>query len=179
VIGVLLFLLILAVPFVELYVIVQVWQAVGGLETLALLVLVSVLGAWLVKREGTSVWRRLNAQLAEGNVPANEAIDGAFILFAGALLLTPGFVTDMVAILLLLPPIRAGLRVGVRRIVRNRLVERGPIRVVRWGAWGADRARDWVDGDPEIVDITEAAPESTSAPGSASGHASPPRELEP
>jgi UPF0716 protein FxsA len=173
VIGALLFLLILAVPFVELYVIVQVWQAVGGVETLALLVVVSVVGAWLVKREGVSVWRRLNAQLAAGNVPANEAIDGAFILFAGALLLTPGFVTDLVAILLLLPPIRAGLRAGVRRLVRNRIVESGPIRIVRWGAWGADQAGRWMDDGREVVDVDEVGPRPAST------RPAPPREIEP
>lgn len=179
VIGFLILLLIVAVPFVELYVIIQVWQSIGGFATLGLLVLVSVMGAWLVKREGAGVWRRLNDQLAVGNVPANEAIDGALILFAGALLLTPGFVTDIVGIFLLLPPVRAGLRSLLRRGVRNRIENSGPIRVVRWGSWGADQAERWMDRD-DVVDITEGGA-STGPPDSSStgGPAGPRGEVGP
>lgn len=117
----LLLLLLLVVPFVELWVIVEVWRAIGGIETLLVLLTVSVLGAWMVKREGLSVWTRLNAQLAQGRVPTDELLDGALVLFAGALLLTPGFVTDGVGLLLLFPPSRAGLRALVRRQVRRRI----------------------------------------------------------
>ena len=106
----LLALLFLAVPFVELLVILQVGQALGALNTIAILVLVSVVGAWLVRREGLGVLRRAQARVHAGAVPGTELIDGVLILFAGALLLTPGFLTDVAGILLLLPPVRAGLR---------------------------------------------------------------------
>jgi UPF0716 protein FxsA len=115
-----LFLAFLAVPFVELYVIIQVGQAIGVLNTIAVLIMVSAVGAWLVKREGLSVLRRAQARVDQGALPGRELVDGVLILFAGALLLTPGFVTDLVGILLLLPPIRAGLRAGVVRALRRR-----------------------------------------------------------
>jgi UPF0716 protein FxsA len=111
----LLVLLFLVVPIVELYVIIQVGQEIGALNTIALLLVISVVGAWLAKREGLGVWRRLNAQMAAGQVPAAEVIDGFLILFAAALLLTPGFLTDVLAILLLIPPTRALVRRTLRR----------------------------------------------------------------
>jgi len=106
VILVVLIALLLVVPLVELYVIVQVGSAIGYLPTFALLIAVSVLGAYLVKREGVSTLRRAQAQLRAGEIPATELVDGALIVTAGALLLTPGFVTDAVGFLLLLPPLR-------------------------------------------------------------------------
>ena len=98
-----LILLFLALPIAELFVIIQVGHVLGVLETLALLVLISVIGAWLVKREGLSVLRRARAQLDGGLVPGRELVDGSLILLAGALMLTPGFITDAVGLLLLLP----------------------------------------------------------------------------
>jgi UPF0716 protein FxsA len=115
-----LFLLFLAVPFVELYVILQVGQAIGALNTIGMLVVVSAVGAWLVKREGLGVVRRVQERVDRGAVPGRELVDGVLILFAGALLLTPGFVTDLVAILLLFPPVRAAVRVSATRYLRRR-----------------------------------------------------------
>lgn len=116
----LLFVVFLVLPFIELYVILQVGQAIGVLNTIALLLLVSAAGAWLVKREGISVLRRAQVRAQMGAVPGKELVDGVLILFAGALLLTPGFVTDLVGILLLLPPVRAALRASVTRWLRRR-----------------------------------------------------------
>lgn len=112
--------LFLVVPFVELFVLLQVGQAIGALDTIALLVLVSIVGAWLVKREGLGVLRRAQERVAAGTVPGRELVDGVLILFAGALLLTPGFLTDVVGILLLLPPVRAALRGTTLRWLRRR-----------------------------------------------------------
>lgn len=111
-VGVLL-LLFLLIPLAELLVIIQVGQAVGALNTVALLVLVSAVGAWLVKREGIGVWRRFRRQVEAGVVPGREIADGVMILFAGALMMTPGFLTDILGVLLLLPPIRAAVRATV------------------------------------------------------------------
>ena len=111
----LLVLLFLGLPIAELFVIIQVGHVLGLIDTLALLVVISVAGAWLVKREGLSVLRRARAQLDAGFVPGRELVDGSLILLAGALMLTPGFITDAVGLLLLLPPVRAGLRAAVRR----------------------------------------------------------------
>ena len=112
--------LFLLVPLAELYVIIQVGQAFGALNTIGLLILVSALGAWLVKREGISVWRRFQRQVESGVVPGREIADGVMILFAGALLMTPGFLTDLTGIALLLPPVRAGLRAVVMRRAAHR-----------------------------------------------------------
>ncbi len=115
-----LFLLFLVVPFLELFVILQVGRTIGALNTVAVLVLVSVAGAWLVKREGLGVLRRAQERVQRGAVPGRELVDGVLILFAGALLLTPGFLTDVVALLLLVPPVRAAVRVAVTRRLRHR-----------------------------------------------------------
>ena len=102
--------LFLLVPLAELYVIIQVGQAFGALNTIALLIIVSAAGAWLVKREGMSVWRRFQRQVESGAVPGREIADGVMILFAGALLMSPGFLTDLFGMALLLPPVRAVVR---------------------------------------------------------------------
>jgi UPF0716 protein FxsA len=120
----LLVILFIGVPFAELYVLIQVGHAIGVLDTLALLFLVSVVGAWLAKREGLGVVRRMQAALDAGRVPGAELLDGFLILLAAALMLTPGFLTDIVAILLLLPPVRA----AVRHQLRRRFVRRIEIR---------------------------------------------------
>ena len=120
-------LLFLVVPFVELYVLIQVGQAVGALNTIAILVAVSVIGGWLVKREGLGVLRRAQEQVNAGRVPGRELVDGVLILFAGALLLTPGFLTDVGGLLLLLPPTRAAVRrVAMRTLAGRITVHRGP-----------------------------------------------------
>lgn len=115
-----LFLVFLVVPFVELFVILQVGSAIGALNTIGLLILVSALGASLVKREGLAVLRRAEERVRAGAVPGRELVDGVLILFAGALLLTPGFLTDVGGILLLLPPVRTALRGATIQFLRRR-----------------------------------------------------------
>ena len=110
-----LFVIFLVVPIVELAVIIQVGQSIGVLNTIALLLLVSIVGSWLVKREGLGVWRRFRSQMESGHVPGKEVADGVLIMLAGALLISPGFVTDCLGILLLLPPVRAAIRAQVLR----------------------------------------------------------------
>ncbi len=119
----LLALLFLVIPILELAVIIQVGQSIGVLNTVGLLLLVSFVGAWLVKREGVGVWRRFTAQVHAGVVPTREIADGVLILFAGALLLTPGFLTDVLGLLLLFPPVRAALR-GAAMLRASRRVMR-------------------------------------------------------
>ncbi len=103
---------LLVIPVAELWVIVQVADGIGVLNTLALLLLISATGAWLLKQQGMAAWRRLQASLGRGQMPADEATDGALILFGGALLMTPGFLTDAAGLLLLLPPTRAAVKKG-------------------------------------------------------------------
>ena len=116
----LLVLLFIVVPLAELYVIIQVGQAIGVLPTIGILLLDSILGSWLLRQQGRAAWQRFNAALAARRPPASETIDGALILFGGALLLTPGFLTDLLGLALLLPPSRA----AVRRVLARRLVGR-------------------------------------------------------
>lgn len=113
--------LFIGVPFAEIYVLLQVGDAIGVVNTLGLLILISVVGAWLAKREGLGVLRRMQRSVDSGRVPGTELVDGFLILLAGALMLTPGFLTDILAILLLLPPVRAVVRRELRRRVARRI----------------------------------------------------------
>ena len=112
---------LLVVLFIaELWVIVQVASAIGVLETVGLLIAITIIGVWLVKRQGVAVLGRLQRTLAEGQVPHRELVDGFLILAAGVLLIPPGFITDAVGIALLVPPIRIGIRALLIRSFRRR-----------------------------------------------------------
>jgi UPF0716 protein FxsA len=107
--------LFLVVPIVELFVLIRVGGAIGVGNTILTVLLVSVVGAWLVKREGLKTLRRIQEQLNNATLPADDVIDGGLIMFAGALMLTPGFVTDLVAIALLIPPVRSTVRRSLKK----------------------------------------------------------------
>ncbi|HEX6567651.1 MAG TPA: FxsA family protein [Acidimicrobiales bacterium] len=128
--ALLLVLVFLVAPLVELAVIIQVGASIGALNTVGLLVAVSLVGAWLATREGLGVLRRIQAALDQGRLPDTEVADGGLILLAGALMIAPGFISDAVAILLLLPPTRALVRVPLMRWVARR----GPLTVTRMTA---------------------------------------------
>lgn len=117
--------LFVAVPFVELYVILEVvGPALGAPLTILLLAADSVIGAYLFRSQGRAVWRRFNGALAEGRVPHREIVDGVLIVFGGAFLITPGFLSDIVGVLLLVPPTRAIVgRIVVRRLGRRVIVD--------------------------------------------------------
>ena len=116
-------LLFILVPILELYVIIQVGQEIGALWTVGILVADSILGSLLLRAQGRSAWRRFNAALSAGRPPAREVLDGVLIVFGGALLLTPGFATDIAGLLLLIPPTRAVIRgVLVRRLAKRVVV---------------------------------------------------------
>ena len=116
----LLVILFIVVPIVELYVIIQVGQAIGALWTIALLVADSILGSMLMRSQGRQAWRRFNTAIASGRPPAREAFDGALVIFGGAFLLAPGFITDVLGLSLLLPPSRALIRRFIVRSVLGR-----------------------------------------------------------
>lgn len=109
------FLIFVALPLAEIYALIKVGGWLGVFPTIALLLLVSALGAVLVKREGLRVLKRMQEQVMAGNMPSNEILDGVCLLLAGLLLVVPGFVTDVVGLLLLLPPFRLLLRSGLKR----------------------------------------------------------------
>ena len=112
--------LFIVVPLAELYVILKVGDAIGAVPTIALLAADSVLGSVLLRAQGRSVWRRFNETMTAGRVPHRELIDGVLVIFGGAFLITPGFRTDIVGQVLLIPPSRA----LVRRLVARRLGRR-------------------------------------------------------
>lgn len=117
--------LFLVVPLAELYLILQVGEAIGALNTIAVLVLMGIVGAWLMRREGTGVLRRIRGQVQRGQMPGRELVDGFLILFGGALMLTPGFLTDLVGLSLLVPPLRAVVRAALARRLQHRVVGPG------------------------------------------------------
>jgi UPF0716 protein FxsA len=142
----LLILLFIVVPLAELYVIIQVGQAIGALPTVGLLLLDSLLGSWLLRAQGRTVWRRFREALALGRAPARETVDGALVILGGALMLAPGFITDAFGVLLLLPPTRAVVRRGLARNALRRLF--GPLGTAGAAAGGAaSRARTRQDYD--------------------------------
>ena len=118
---VLLVALLVIVPLVELYVIVQAGRLLGIVPTLLLLLAMSLLGGYLLRREGAKTWRAFRAALSQGRVPAAEVADGALVLLGGALLLTPGFATDLFGLACVLPPSRAVLRRMITRVAARRL----------------------------------------------------------
>jgi UPF0716 protein FxsA len=122
--GWLLFVAFLVIPVVEIYVLIQIGQVIGAWWTILLLIADSVFGSWLIRREGVRAWRALQAALTEGRMPARELADAALIVFGGTLMITPGFVTDLVGLLAILPVTRPIARrmltaVVTRRLVRN------------------------------------------------------------
>jgi UPF0716 protein FxsA len=116
----LLILLFIVIPVAELYVIIKVGELIGVWPTLILLLADALLGSWLLKHEGRGAWRRFNEALAARRFPGREVVDGALIIVGGTLLLTPGFITDLVGAFLLLPPTRAIARRLLKRFTIGR-----------------------------------------------------------
>jgi UPF0716 protein FxsA len=129
------------VPLAELYVILKVGDAIGAVWTILLLAADSVLGSLLLRAQGRSVWRRFNDALSAGRMPHREVLDGVLVIFGGAFLITPGFLTDIVGLLLLIPPTRA----LVRRLLAQRLGRRVTV---------AATTRERVRGQPGDVEGT-------------------------
>lgn len=138
------------VPLVELAVILQVGQLIGPWWTIALLVVDSIVGAWLLRREGARAWRAFRDALGEGRWPGDEVTQGALVIVGGTLLLTPGFVTDGVGLLMLLPPTRAGLS----RLLRARLTP-APVHVYRTARGSSGRREGRRDGRPGPDDVLD------------------------
>jgi UPF0716 protein FxsA len=171
---VLLFILFIVLPLAELYVIVQLAGVIGIWWTIGLLLLDSVAGTMLMKSQGRAAWKRFNEATGAGRIPAREVADGALIILGGAFLLTPGFITDVIGFVLLIPPTRA----LVRKTVVGLFAKRNPITYVGMKAaphaeraWNERAARrrapngDYVEGTATDVGDDEPAP--------------PPRRLEP
>lgn len=117
----LILLLLVVMPLAELWAIISVADIIGGWQTIAILLIDSLIGAWLLKSQGRGVMVKVDERLRAGELPTDELVDGVLILVAGALMLTPGFITDAVGFLLLLPPTRAPVRAVLKRRFAGRM----------------------------------------------------------
>ena len=161
-----LFVAFIVVPVAELWLISQVADLISWPLTLALLIGEAVLGAWLVKREGRSAWKRFRDTLgSRAKVPAVEVVDGALVLIGGTLLLTPGFLSDIAGFVLVIPPTRAVVNRMVRSRIRGRFGLGG---VAGRGAAGPSATRagrpvrpDTAPLDVEVVEVKRNPPPGT------------------
>lgn len=117
-----LFLIFLVIPLVEIYFLIKIGSAVGAVLTVFLVVFTAMLGAFLVRSQGFSTLARVQIQLAQAEVPAVEIMEGVFLFVAGALLLTPGFFTDTIGFMFLIPPLRRGV---IKYYMGRRLAQTG------------------------------------------------------
>jgi UPF0716 protein FxsA len=156
----------LVVPIAELAVIIAVGRSLGVFETIFLLIAISVVGAWLVKHQGLSILRRIQTQLSAGRLPTKDLVDGGLVMFAGALMLTPGFLTDVLAVLLLLTP----TRVPIRALLMKRFARR-----IETGRheWVSRRGRQTVIIDTVDLTRTDNPPPMPPAVGPNSKEVSP------
>jgi UPF0716 protein FxsA len=113
---------LLLLPILEIVVIVAVGQAIGGWQTCLLIVATSLLGAWLIRREGGRAWRALEQAVRSGRMPAREIADGVVVLVGGSLLVVPGFITDLLGLLLVLPFTRPIARSMLAAVISRRLL---------------------------------------------------------
>ena len=150
--------LFIVVPIIEIWVIIQVGQAIGVLPTLALLLADAVLGSLLLRHQGRGAWRRFNAAIEERRFPGREVADGLLIAIGGTLLLTPGFVTDVLGVVLLVPPTRA----LVRRLSRAYFARRFVVVSAGPGDPAARREYDYDATAEEVFDEGEDKPEISS-----------------
>jgi UPF0716 protein FxsA len=164
--GLLLVLLFIIVPIAELYVIIQVGEAIGVWPTLLLLLLDAIVGSWLLKHEGRAAWRRFNQALAEKRVPAAEVADGFLVILGGALLIAPGFITDIFGILFLIPPTRALARKVLYRFTVGRVAIVGYPVGAAMGGFGRGRPGPGGEGPKRSYDYdVEAEEVSDDDPG--------------
>ena len=161
--GFVILLVLVALPLVELTVAIQVGASIGALNTIGLLILVMLVGGWLAKREGLGVVNRIRRAQESGEAPSRELADAALILLAAGLFMFPGFVTDVFGLLLLLPPIR----IGVRTLLLRQIKARGDFIIVSSGSGAGSTVRS--DGNAVWdVDSWEEPPRRGELDGGAS-----------
>ena len=143
--------LLIVVPLVEIAVVVQVASIVGGWEAIGLLVVISVIGAWIVQHEGFVVLGRIRTDLDQGRLPTGQLVEGGLILVGGLLLVVPGFVTDALGLLVVFPPTRALLRRIVQRRFRTRVQVFGL--APPGGNRGTPRRPPRSDAGDDVIDV--------------------------
>ena len=156
----LLLVIFIVVPLAELYVIFKVGEEIGYPLTILILAVDSIVGSLLLKSQGRAVWRRFSETMAAGRVPHREVLDGVMVIFGGAFLITPGFLTDIVGLLLLLPP----TRVLARRLVIRALGGRLAIGVAGTAARRRPRGRFDVEGTATEVSQDPLEPRTPRLP---------------
>lgn len=139
----LVFLCFLIVPFIEIYVLMQVGAVIGAFPTITLVVATAILGAWLLKKQGLATWQRFQSSLAQGTVPAYELIEGPILLVGGALLLTPGFFTDCLGFACLIPNLRKTI---ARYVIERHLIDKTGFDLFRNQGF-SNRASDVIEGE--------------------------------
>ena len=162
--ALLLLLAFIVVPLVEIAVFIQVGGAIGTWPTVALVILTAIAGTWLIRLQGLSTLARAEASLQQQNLPVREIFDGVCLLLAGALLLTPGFVTDALGFALLLPPVR--LIVGTWLLAK--IKARGGFHIHAGGFRQSSQDDSVIDGDFTDVtgeDASEGSPPTSLPPG--------------
>jgi UPF0716 protein FxsA len=133
------FLLVLIIPFVEIYLLLKVGGIIGAFPTIFLVVFTAVLGTWLLRQQGFATFQRLQANLAQGTIPAYEMIEGPIILVGALLLLTPGFITDILGFVCLIPQLRRKI---AQYVIENHLVQAGG-----QFQWGKPKDKDVLEGE--------------------------------
>lgn len=133
------FLLILLVPFIEIYLLLKMGGFIGAFPTILLVVFTAALGTWLVRQQGFATFQKLQANLAQGTIPAYEMIEGPIILVGGILLLTPGFITDILGLVCLIPQFRRKI---AQYVIENHLVQSGG-----QFQWGKPKEKDVLEGE--------------------------------
>lgn len=141
--------LLIVAPLLELYVIIQVAHSIGGWNTIGLLLLMGLAGGWLLRQQGLSAMRRASSSLQAGRSPDKPLVDGLLVLVAGILMLVPGFVSDVMALFLLLPPTRA----IVRAPILKRLKAAGPGAFSGAGSGNRFVGTFWVGGS-DVFDVS-------------------------
>lgn len=114
-----LFIMFVLVPALELYLLIEIGQMIGAMPTFGIILATGLLGSWMAKTQGLHVWRSLNRKLSSGQIPGKELVDGAIILISGALLLTPGVLTDVVGLLGLFPLTRVAFRTLLSKYLKT------------------------------------------------------------
>jgi UPF0716 protein FxsA len=120
-----LLLIFLIVPVIELYLLIKVGSLIGGLATVALLLCISLMGAYLVRSQGFRIVREIREELSRGRLPAARMLDGALVFVGGVLLMTPGFFTDFIGIFFLIPATRSIIKIWLGLWLQSRLAKGG------------------------------------------------------
>jgi UPF0716 protein FxsA len=154
-------LLFIVVPILELWLILQVGSMIGVMPTIALLLIDSLLGAWLVRSQGGAVWGRFRRAVDAGRIPADEVVDGFLVVLGGTLLIVPGFLSDLVGLCLVAPPTRRPLRRRVLGAVR---------RSTRISFAGARFSQPGAAEDPRVRDFAHSEQPRRRPPAAAAEH---------